>query len=143
MVRNFRRSQKWKHGVIMQRLGPLSYMVKVQDRMRHVRIDHLIVGTNSETPAPEAHGKVAGYEEPELPIVANDEIQPVHTDTTMQAQAQAPHRNPGAIVVLRKDWTCNRLWLKHMYGTELFFFYIFFSKVGDLPLRVKSVLWNC
>ena len=66
----------------MQCLGPLSYMVKVQDQMRHVHIDQLIVGTNSETPAPEAHGKVAGYEEPELPIVANDEVQPAPRKNT-------------------------------------------------------------
>ena len=89
MVRNFLGSQKWKYGVILLRLGPLSYMVKVQDQMRHVYIDHLIVGTNSETPAPEAHGKLAGYEEPELPIVANDKVQPVPANANAQAQVQA------------------------------------------------------
>ena len=36
MVRNSRGSQKWKPGTIMQRLGPISYMVKVQDNMRHM-----------------------------------------------------------------------------------------------------------
>jgi len=44
MVRNFRSSQKWQPGVIMQRLGTLSYMVKVHDQFRHVHVDHIVTG---------------------------------------------------------------------------------------------------
>ncbi|XP_072037281.1 uncharacterized protein [Amphiura filiformis] len=45
MVRSFRGSDKWKPGVVMQRLGPVSYMVRVQGQLRHVHIDHLISGS--------------------------------------------------------------------------------------------------
>jgi hypothetical protein len=31
----------------MQCLGPVSYMVKVQDQLRHVHVDHLISGTEN------------------------------------------------------------------------------------------------
>ena len=42
MVRSFRGSDKWKPGVVMQRLGQVSYMVRVNEQLRHVHIDHLI-----------------------------------------------------------------------------------------------------
>ena len=62
MVRNVRGSQRWKAGYVMQRLGPLSYMVKVQDQLRHVHIDHLLSGSvhgNNETE--EAHDDIDNH----------------------------------------------------------------------------------
>ena len=42
MVRNFSGNQRWKAGHVMQRLGPLSYMVKDQDQLRDmfIRVIH-------------------------------------------------------------------------------------------------------
>ena len=45
-VRQFRGPDKWKRGVVVQRLGPTSYIVQVANRTLHVHVDHLI-------PAPE------------------------------------------------------------------------------------------
>ena len=39
---SFRGSDKWNPGIVMQRLGPVSYMVRVNEQLRHVYIGHLI-----------------------------------------------------------------------------------------------------
>ena len=42
LVRNFRGQNKWNHGTVILRIGPLAYQVKVGDRMCHAHVDHLL-----------------------------------------------------------------------------------------------------
>ncbi|KAK3744267.1 hypothetical protein QZH41_019938, partial [Actinostola sp. cb2023] len=42
LVRNFRGKNKWNHGTVILRIGPLAYQVKVGDRMCHAHVDHLL-----------------------------------------------------------------------------------------------------
>jgi len=50
-------SSKWSRGVVMQRLGPLSYAVQLGEHTRHVHIDHLkpYVTSDSSTPPSANH----------------------------------------------------------------------------------------
>jgi len=42
LVRNFRGKNKWNHGTVILRIGPLAYQVKVGDCMCHAHVDHLL-----------------------------------------------------------------------------------------------------
>jgi hypothetical protein len=115
MVRNFRGSERWKPGLIMQCLGPVSYMVKVQDQLRHVHIDHLISGTeNFKDPLQEFDPTdilvppAIPHEVPRPPHVPN--IQPVilqqngTQSTAMQSAARnQDNRNRNAENSLRRN----------------------------------------
>ena len=41
-VRQFRGPEKWASGIIVQSLGPVGYMVSVNNRIIHVHVDHLV-----------------------------------------------------------------------------------------------------
>ena len=41
-VRLFRGQEKWAQGEVIQRLGPVSYMVRIGNKVSHVHIDHLV-----------------------------------------------------------------------------------------------------
>ena len=46
-VRLFRgRQEKWAQGEVIQRLGPVSYMVRI-NKVSHVHIDHLVEATET------------------------------------------------------------------------------------------------
>ena len=78
----------------MQRLGSLSYMVKVQDLMRHVHIDHLIVGTNSD-PDIESGTNPEDDIVPVVPNNANARPPPqVNAGANAPVQAEQRRRNP-------------------------------------------------
>ena len=87
MVRNFRGSQKWKPGTIMQRLGPISYMVKVQDSMRHVHVDHLIRGSGHSQ---NRSAKVTKPPVTDFVIPSTDEVQQPVIAQPQRNQQQAP-----------------------------------------------------
>ena len=71
----------------MQRLGPLAYMVEVQGQMRHVHIDHLILGPNGEDITVETLG-----EDVDLPVERQDDnMEPPHVDNH---PGPPPRRNP-------------------------------------------------
>jgi hypothetical protein len=44
LIQNFRGKEKWVKAEVLQRLGPVSYMVKYGQSTRHVHIDHIIRG---------------------------------------------------------------------------------------------------
>ena len=46
-VRLFRGQEKWAQGEVIQRLGPVSYMVRINNKVSHVHIDHLVVATET------------------------------------------------------------------------------------------------
>ena len=87
MVRNFRGSQKWKPGTIMQRLGPILYMVKVQDSMRHVHVDHLIRGSGHSQ---NRSAKVTKPPVTDFVIPSTDEVQQPVIAQPQHNQQQAP-----------------------------------------------------
>ena len=41
-VLQFRGSEKWVPGIVVQALGPVAYMVNVSNRIIHVHVDHLV-----------------------------------------------------------------------------------------------------
>ena len=43
----FRGQEKWAQGEVIQRLGPVSYMVRINNKVSHVHIDHLVAATKS------------------------------------------------------------------------------------------------
>jgi hypothetical protein len=49
MVQNFRGKEKWVQGEVVQRLGPLTYVVKCGEQYRYMHIDHLSKGPNTQT----------------------------------------------------------------------------------------------
>jgi len=91
MVRNFRGSHKWKRGTILQRLGPVSYMVKVQDSTRHVHVDHLLRGSDKPLNKP-----VQIYKPPvsDHVMLSEDEVQrPVLAQPARNQAPVAPAQN--------------------------------------------------
>lgn len=52
MVRSFRGKNKWDYGVITKVLGPVRYAVQVDDKQRHVHLDHIIRGPDDDLPSP-------------------------------------------------------------------------------------------
>ncbi|KAJ8044412.1 hypothetical protein HOLleu_07152 [Holothuria leucospilota] len=76
MVRNFRGSDKWLAGIVMQRLGSLSYIVDVNGIVCHVHVDHLISGVNrsdepfaQQTVSRETVNESSAVIEPHIPQV--------------------------------------------------------------------------
>ena len=55
-VLQFRGSEKWVPGIVVQALGPVVYMVNVNNRIIHVHVDHL-VGAPLCTPLPDTGDK--------------------------------------------------------------------------------------
>ena len=52
MVQNFRGGkEKYVVGVIAKRLGPLTYLVKVGQKLRHCHVDHLLVAGKASFPS--------------------------------------------------------------------------------------------
>ena len=49
-VRQFRGPEKWALGIIVQRLGPVAYMVKMAHTTCHVHVDHLIPAPEGDPP---------------------------------------------------------------------------------------------
>ena len=77
----------------MQRLGPLAYMVEVQGQMRHVHIDHLIVGPNGEDISVETLDENLDVDV--LPVERPDyNMEPDHVDNH---PGPPPRRNPKRI----------------------------------------------
>ena len=94
MVRNFRGSQRWKAGHVMQRLGPLSYMVKVQDQLRHVHIDHLLSGSvHGNNGTEEAHADI-DIHVPVNPPPVPQEVPAIPPVPNVQNVVPPPRRNP-------------------------------------------------
>ena len=50
-VLQFRESEKWVPGIVVQALGPVAYMVNVNNRIIHVHVDQLVAAPHT-FPAP-------------------------------------------------------------------------------------------
>ncbi|KAJ8021906.1 hypothetical protein HOLleu_39239 [Holothuria leucospilota] len=122
MVKNFRGADKWVPGVVMQRLGPLTYIVLVNGKNQHVHIDHLITGISNsnrdkqvplpEYLTPEGPPPVTESNEPDtLPQESNDSLPPpppqVNPESTTvdtpRTYPKRDHRPPRYL----SDYVCN------------------------------------
>ncbi|KAJ8048707.1 hypothetical protein HOLleu_01129 [Holothuria leucospilota] len=123
MVKNFRGADKWVPGVVMQRLGPLTYIVLVNGKNQHVHIDHLITGISDnsnrdkqvplpEYLTPEGPPPVTESNEPDtLPQESNDSLPPpppqVNPESTTvdtpRTYPKRDHRPPRYL----SDYVCN------------------------------------
>ena len=84
----------------MQRLGPISYMVKVQDNMRHVHVDHLIRGSDNfqnrlekVTKPPVTNFVIPSTDEVQQPVIAQLERNQQQAPVARAQNRRYPVRN--------------------------------------------------
>ena len=87
-VRQFRGPAKWAFGVVVQRNGPLTYMVKINNKTCHVHVDHVI-------PAPEIDDQVASPSPTDKPLGPNDPYAEVHNPAHSTGP---PHQIPPPVL---------------------------------------------
>ncbi len=113
MVRSFRGSDKWKPGVVMQRLGPVSYMVRVEEQLKHVHIDHLIRGSINCRDTPVDPGEIPVEPHVHMPQPQNAHNANAHNANAplneqpaaqgQQREVQQPNMQPAGGVQVRRN----------------------------------------
>ena len=91
MVQNFRGKEKWMPGVILQRLGTLTYAVQCGNNNRYVHIDHLIAGCDRQVIKDNLNSDQSQLLESDFETAPNAAVQPV---LAPQEPPQAPVANP-------------------------------------------------
>ena len=99
------RKEKWILGVIIARLGPVAYNVRIETRTSHVHVDHIIKGTEKPdicgNAEPEVystcHKSFSPYSRHTCVSVTPDPVEPVNV-TPEDVPKPAPESPPTTIV---------------------------------------------
>lgn len=96
LVLNFRGKEKWIEAVVMQRLGPLNYVVKSGDSIRYVHVDHLVKGRLGNLPREMNvnDSNAPAMQDTDITIIPANPLVSTPTVST-QEQPQTPVVEPG------------------------------------------------
>ena len=89
-VLQFRGSEKWVPGIVVQALGPVAYMVNVNNRIIHVHVDHLVAAPPC-APLPDTKVTKAHPNSPSRPISLIPEVRnPAHSPNPDSPEILSP-----------------------------------------------------
>lgn len=98
-------SQKWIPGIVIERLGPLTYTVLSNERQRKVHIEHL----RSHTPAPDTSSTNLPMKTPLLlPVSTPNQSSNVSAESTSQTDAPGQTVEVNSQPVLRRSARANK-----------------------------------